>query len=99
MKRLWGLRHLKMLFVLSTRAEIVIEKIAEAQHKIWAHWMKYLFSKAKVNQDGSVTISADLVERWSRQMHTSYKDLTDTEKESDRRQANKVLNSIGIALQ
>jgi len=27
----------------------LLEQLAEAQHKIWSHWMKYLFSKVKLH--------------------------------------------------
>ncbi len=67
------------------------EKIAEIQHEIWSHWMRYLFSISEQNSDGSVTIPADKVKRWKRQMDTSYSNLSEAEKESDRDQANKIL--------
>ena len=61
-----------------------MEKAAGIQHDIWAHWMKYQFSLCTENADGSVTIPADRVERWKRQMETDYDDLSESEKESDR---------------
>jgi len=67
------------------------EKLADAQHMIWSHWMLYLFSVCPVNDDGSWTIPADKAERWLRQMKTDYADLTELEKNSDRRQADKVI--------
>jgi hypothetical protein len=60
-----------------------IEKIAKIQHDIWAHWMKYLFTKGNDMPDGSFVIDADSVERWKRQMNTSYEDLSEKEQESD----------------
>jgi hypothetical protein len=70
------------------------EIVAAVQHTIWSHWMKYLFSVCTNNADGSVTIPADKVERWSRQMSTEYKDLTHEERESGRHQADKVLKGL-----
>jgi hypothetical protein len=70
------------------------EKIAAAQHAIWAHWMNYLFSVSIRNDDGSVTIPADKVERWERQARTLYAALSDREQESDRHQADKVLKVL-----
>jgi hypothetical protein len=67
------------------------EQLADVQHGIWAHWMNYLFSVCKYNEDGSVTIPADKAERWMRQQGAAYSDLTDKERESDRHQADKVL--------
>ncbi len=67
------------------------EKIAAVQHEVWSHWMKYLFSVCVENEDGSCTIPADKVQRWTRQLNTPYNALMDKEKESDREQADKVL--------
>jgi hypothetical protein len=67
------------------------EVVAGIQHDIWAHWMRYLFSITRHNPDGSVTISAEHVQRWMRQMETDYAYLSERERESDRHQADKVL--------
>jgi hypothetical protein len=56
--------------------------------------MDYLFSCCQYNEDGSVTIPADKVERWMRQQGATYADLAEQERESDRRQADKVLNLL-----
>jgi hypothetical protein len=60
-----------------------IEKWAESEHDCWSDWMKYLFSKG-VESNGSFIIPKELVERWKRQMNTSYSELTEKEKQSDR---------------
>lgn len=65
--------------------------LADVQHEIWSHWMKYLFEVSIQNDDGTVTIPADKVENWKRQMITTYSDLSDQEKKSDIEQAEKVL--------
>lgn len=70
------------------------EELAAVQHEIWAHWTKYQFSICQHNEDGTITIPADKVERWSRQMNTLYSELSDKEKESDRDQADKVLKVL-----
>lgn len=67
------------------------EKLADVQHGIWVHWMAYLFSCSTTNLDGSVTIPAEKVERWKRQMNTTYTELTNKEQDSDREQADKTL--------
>lgn len=72
----------------------MLTKLADVQHEIWSHWMKYLFEVSTQNDDGTVTISADKVKTWQRQMVTSYADLSDKEKESDIEQAEKVLAVI-----
>lgn len=70
------------------------ENIAATQHWIWAHWMKYLFACSQQNDDGTVTIPADKVERWKRQIQTSYDDLTEEEKQSDRQMALRVVTGL-----
>ncbi len=71
------------------------EKLSDLQHEIWSHWMRYLFSCCTINADGSATIPADKVQRWQRQTETPYSQLTEKERESDREQADKVLNVLG----
>lgn len=72
----------------------VREQLAAVQHDIWAHWTRYQFGACQRNEDGSITIPADKVERWSRQMETPYSELTDKECESDREQADKIILAI-----
>lgn len=75
-------------------SQLVIEALADIQHDIWCHWMRYLFSVCTTNEDGSCTIPADMAERWKRQMETEYHRLSESEKESDREQAAKVLDVL-----
>lgn len=56
--------------------------------------MEYLFSKCQHHEDGSCTIPAWAVSRWSRQMKTEYLDSPEAEKESDREEARKIINLI-----
>ena len=70
------------------------ERLAEQAHDSWTSWMKYLFSKSTMNDDGSVTIPVALVGRWMRQMNTAYWNLSESEKESDRAEAVKILERI-----
>jgi len=67
------------------------ECIADVQHAIWAHWMKYMFSCGAFNPDGSWVMPADKAKRWTRQMNTPYSELTEKERMSDRDQADKIL--------
>ncbi|ENU31748.1 MULTISPECIES: hypothetical protein [Acinetobacter] len=67
----------------------LIEKLAAIEHERWAHWQSYLHSKCLKNDNGSLTIPAELVERWNKQINTGYEELTEDEKESDREQVQK----------
>lgn len=69
----------------------MLTKLADVQHEIWSHWMKYLFEVSIQNDDGTVTIPADKVATWQKQMVTTYAGLSTREKESDIEQAKKVL--------
>ena len=67
------------------------EELASLCHEQWSGWMKYLFNKSRQNEDGSVTIPKWAVDRWREQMNSKYDYLTEQEKESDRKEANKFL--------
>lgn len=69
----------------------VREELAAYAHEAWSRWMKYMFSKSYIN-GGSVVIPKPLAERWTRQMGTEYEDLPEKEKESDRAEADKILD-------
>jgi hypothetical protein len=71
-----------------------IEVLAEVEHKRWSRWMKYLFGVSKLNDDGSVTIPMAFVKRWTRQMNTDYKNLTEEEKESDRKEVDRTIAAL-----
>lgn len=60
------------------------EQFAELEHRQWAHWYKYM----RDNMDD------DNLERWDRQADTPYSELTEKEKDSDRKWADQVLQVI-----
>jgi len=68
------------------------EKLAKYAHDAWSGWMKYLFEKSTKNPDGTVTIPKWAVDRWTRQMNTDYWDLSQDERESDRKEADKIID-------
>lgn len=72
----------------------VKERLAEYAHKAWSGWMKYMFKKSFLLSDGSVKIPADLANRWRGQFKTDYNDLPENEKESDRHEAQRILDII-----
>jgi len=73
---------------------MVREKLAAYAHKAWSGWMNYLFEKSALNPDGTVTIPAWAVERWKRQAKTPYAELLESEKESDRKEADIILQIV-----
>jgi len=76
-----------------TEAEQV-ELLAEYAHNSWSGWMRYLMDQGTLNADGTWTIPAWAVERWRRQMITSYAELPENEKESDRVEARTILKTL-----
>lgn len=52
----------------------LLEKLADLEHRQWAHWTRYMLDN----------YTEENVERWRRQILTSYCDLSDSEKDSDR---------------
>ncbi len=65
--------------------------LAKYAHEAWSGWMKYMFVKCEINDDGTMTIPADLVARWTRQSSTAYEDLPAEEQLSDVDEAHKML--------
>lgn len=68
------------------------EELACLAHSLWAGWMRYLFKKSGRNDDGTVTIPKWAVDRWQLQICTVYNDLSASEKESDRKEADRMLD-------
>jgi len=62
-----------------------IEKLAEIQHAIWSHWMRYFFTCCReMPHSGNLIVPFEKVERWTKQANTPYDQLSEEEKESDR---------------
>jgi len=57
------------------------EKLASFIHDQWAHWTRYFFEN----------LDNDHIPIWKRQMVTSYENLNEKEKNSDREWADKIL--------
>jgi len=64
----------------------------------WAGWQKYLHSKCIRNENGSLTIPYELRDHWENQIYTNYEDLSEHEKEEDRKEARKNIVIIIAAL-
>ncbi len=74
------------------------ERLAEYAHRAWSGWMKYMFDKSipykpgnVQAEEGALIIPKWAVERWTRQMNTKYEDLPESEKASDRKEADEML--------
>jgi hypothetical protein len=72
------------------------EQLAALAHVQWSGWMVYLFNLSQSNGDGTITIPANLVARWQGQIATPYAELSEREKNSDREEADKVLQLVGV---
>jgi len=70
------------------------EDLADLEHQRWSRWQKYLHSKCKKLRNKDLVIPNALVERWTRQTNTDYKDLTRKEKDSDRKEADQTISKI-----
>lgn len=67
------------------------EQLAALAHEQWSGWMRYLFSKGCYTDMGDYVIPKSSVLWWQRQMGTPYADLSEVEKDSDRKEADRVL--------
>ena len=71
------------------------EYLADKEHDSWSRWMKYLFSKSTMNNNGSCTMPKWAVNRWTREMNTPYSELSEKEKQSDRDEIQHFLELLG----
>jgi hypothetical protein len=75
-----------------------VEKGANLEHDRWARWQKHMFSKGTIVKvglhEGDLIIPAEFVDRWFRQIDTTYADLSEPEKESDRKETRNYLPLI-----
>ena len=67
------------------------EELAELAHSQWSGWMDYLFGKCQQGDNGTLIIPKWAVDRWKRQSHSSFADLSENERESDRAEADKFI--------
>jgi len=72
----------------------LMEQMAAIEHGRWSDWQRYVHSLSTRNPDGSLTIPAEHVHRWERQIATPYSQLSETEKQSDRDQVARYWNLI-----
>ena len=72
--------------------EGLVEELSDIEHQRWADWQSYLHSKLVFNPKSCVwELSEDLYRHWDRQINTPYKDLSEREKQEDRKQVYRYL--------
>ena len=64
--------------------EQLLEALAAWSHQSWCGWARWMID----------TYSIESVARWERQITTSYDDLTEDEKHSDRQQAYEIMKLL-----
>lgn len=72
----------------------LIELLSDYEHERWSRWQKRLHNSCILNEDGSLTIPKDKVDRWTRQINTEYKDLSESDKEKDRKEARRIITIL-----
>ena len=70
------------------------EKLAELCHKQWSGWMMYLFGKGSHTAYGTWVMPKWAVDRWTKQMATPYAELTKSEKDQDRDEADRFIKLL-----
>lgn len=75
----------------------LVEALADKEHASWSRWMNYLFSRCERGPHGEMVIHPGDVAHWQRQAQTSYADLSEGEKESDRKEVDEILPLIAAS--
>lgn len=75
-------------------SEKLREALSNQEHDRWSRWMKYLFSKSTTCHSGDVLIPFESVKHWQRQVATPYTDLSEREKDSDRKEADRTIELL-----
>jgi len=71
------------------------EKLAALCHDQWSGQFVYMFSKGRLNHDGTWTMPEWAVDLWLRQATTPYAELSEDEQDSYRAEADKFVKLIG----
>lgn len=80
--------------------EDFVEKGADLEHTRWSKWQEYFFSKCKtgrIDEDDNevvLVLPRSLYDRWWLQINTLYSELSEAEKESDRKEVRQYLPLI-----
>lgn len=88
--------------------EEFVEKGAEIEHERWAKWQKYVHKNLyniaeqeperwkELKNPHLKILPTELYERWERQINTPYSELSEQEKESDRKEARNYLPLVKL---
>lgn len=76
----------------------VLDRLAAVEHERWAHWQRYLHDQCERQDDGSLVIPPELVQRWELQITTPYARLSTEERRSDQEQVLRYLPLVVEAL-
>jgi len=60
------------------------EQLADYAHDSWSRWMRHMFDNW----------TSDNMERWKRQMYMPYSELPEPVKESDRKEADRIMEIV-----
>lgn len=70
------------------------EQLAAIEHERWADWQRYVHSVGDRNTDGSLVLPAGVVSGWEQRFSKPYSELTEEEKDSDRREVDRYWHLI-----
>ena len=74
---------------ITKQLKILKEKLASIEHTRWADWQKWCHKILRENCSSPEL--EKVLERWDKQIATDYKDLSEKEKDSDRKQVDRYL--------
>lgn len=74
---------------MTTTTKEFIEKLSDYMHNVWSNW--YLYQRKFTNKENEI--------RWSNQSITKYKNLSEEDKEKDRKFAREILKLLEKHLQ
>lgn len=84
--------------IIERKKEEFVEVGADLEHDRWSRWQKYMFSKGMVDSNGVFHLPKELVDRWFRQIEMKYSELSEREKESDRKETREYLPQLEKAI-
>ncbi len=89
----------KLARFIKKREKIFTEKGADLEHKRWARWQNYIMTKlfriaSRSEKRITLTVPIKYWKKWKREIKSPYAELSEEEKESDRKQTRAYLPVI-----